>query len=107
MPDRYTEVRDYVQRLVGTAGGPSPAAGSPEWCGLADSDRAKLIAVLTAGTRAVLEDELAALADRRHAAKSAAIEVAQAEDWSAVARRVRNRDQALRSGAYVERRVSA
>ena len=103
MPDRYIEVRDYVQRLVGTGGGPAPAAGSAAWCELADGDKAKLIAVLTAGTRAVLEDELAALADRRHAAKDAAIAVAQAEDWSGVARRVRDRDQALRSGAYIER----
>lgn len=107
MSDAYTEVRAYVQRLVGTHGGPAPAAGSPAWRALADGDRAKLLAVLTAGTRAVLEDELAALTARRHAAKSAAIEVAQAEDWSAVARRVRDRDQALRSGAFIERRVTA
>ncbi|AZZ81686.1 hypothetical protein C5O27_11895 [Gordonia alkanivorans] len=103
MRDRYTEVREYVQRLVGTAGGPTPDAGSPAWCALADGDQAKLIAVLTAGTRAVLEDELAALDDRRCAAKKTAIEVAQAANWSDVARRVRARDQALRSGAYIGR----
>ncbi|MDH3026836.1 DUF2742 domain-containing protein [Gordonia alkanivorans] len=103
MTDRYTSVRDYVQRLVGTAGGPAPAAGSPEWCGLPDGDRAKLLAVLTAGTRAVLEDELAALADRRHAQKSAALEVSRATDWTSVARRVRDRDQAHKSGAYIGR----
>lgn len=104
MTDRYAAVRDYVQRLVGTSGGSTPAAGSPEWCALADGDQAKLIAVLTAGTRAVLvEDELAALDDRRCAAKETAIEVAQAANWSDVARRVRDRDQALRSGAYIGR----
>ncbi|MDV6310316.1 DUF2742 domain-containing protein [Gordonia amicalis] len=106
MSDAYTEVRAYVQRIVGTHGGPAPAAGSPAWCDLADSDRAKMLAVLHAGTRAVLEDCVAAIDDRRRESKAAAVEVAQAEDWSAVARRVRNRDQALRSGAYVERRVS-
>ncbi|MDH3026414.1 DUF2742 domain-containing protein [Gordonia alkanivorans] len=107
MTDRYIAVRTYVQRLVGTAGGPSPAAGSPEWCALPDDDGAKLLAVLTAGTRAILEDELAALADRRHAQKAAALEVAQAADWSAVARRVRDRDQAWKSGAYIGREVHA
>lgn len=103
MPDRYTEVRDYVQRFVGSSGGPAPVAGSPTWCALADSDKAKLIAVLTAGTRAVLEDELAALNDRRRAMKAAAVEVAQADDWTAVAKRIRDRGQALSSGAYIER----
>lgn len=103
MPDRYTEVRDYVQRLVGSAGGPAPAAGSPEWVALTDGDRAKLVAVLTAGTRAVLEDELAALDDRRRAQKDAALEVSRAAEWPAVARRVRDRDQAIASGAYIGR----
>lgn len=103
MRDRYTEVREYVQRLVGTSGGSTPAAGSPEWCLLADGDQAKLVAVLTAGTRAVLKDELDALDDRRCAAKAVAIEVAQAANWADVARRVRDRDQALRSGAYIGR----
>lgn len=103
MTDAYTEVRSYVQRIVGTHGGSAPAAGSPAWCDLADGDKAKLIAVLHAGTRAVLEDSLAALADRRQAIKEAAVEVAQADDWTAVARRVRDRDQALKSGAYIER----
>lgn len=106
MSDRYTEVRDYVQRLVGNAGGPAPAAGSPEWVALADGDRTKLIAVLTAGTRAILEESIAAIDDRRQAAKDAALEVAQAADWTAVAKQVRDRDQALRSGAYIGR-VSA
>lgn len=103
MGDAYTEVRSYVQRIVGTHGGPAPVAGSPAWCGLADGDRAKLLAVLHAGTLAVLEDSLAALAERRQASKEAAVEVSQATDWTAVARRVRDRDQALKSGAYVER----
>lgn len=106
MTDRYAAVRNYVQRLVGTSGGSTPAAGSPEWCALADGDQAKLVAVLTAGTRAVLKDELDALDDRRCATKATAIEVAQAANWADVARRVRDRDQALRSGAYI-RRVNA
>ncbi|MBM7278279.1 DUF2742 domain-containing protein [Gordonia rubripertincta] len=105
MTDRYVAVRDYVQRLVGIAGGPTPDVGSPEWCALADGDRAKLIAVLTAGTRAVLEEELAAIDDRRRALKAASVEVAASADWTAVARRVRDRDQATRSGQYVERKV--
>ena len=107
MSDAYTEVRAYVQRIVGTHGGPATAAGSPAWCDLADTSKAKLLAVLHAGTRAVLEDCIAAIDDRRQETKAAAVEVSQADDWAAVARRVRDRDQALRSGAYVERRVNA
>ncbi|MGP3708766.1 DUF2742 domain-containing protein [Gordonia paraffinivorans] len=102
--DAYTAVRDFVQRVAGTAG-PAPAAGSPEWCALADTDPAKLVAVLTAGTRMVLEEQLDALDARRRAAKDAALEVSEAVDWSAQARRIRDRADARRSGTYIDRVV--
>ncbi len=66
-------------------------------------DRADFNALLTAGVRDVLMQELDALADRREAEKSAAIEVSGAANWAAVANRIRNRDNAIRSGVYVER----
>ena len=95
--DPYTAVRDWVTRLVGGGIGPTPTAGSPEWCALDDNHPAKFIAVLTAGTRWVLAEHRAAL-------KDAALVVSDAVDWAAVAHRVRQRDNAIRSGAYIPRR---
>lgn len=68
-------------------------------------DRAQLNALLTAGVRAVLEQELEALDARRRAVKAAAVEVSEAVDWSAQARRIRDRADARRSGAYIDRTV--
>ncbi len=44
--------------------------------------------------------------DRRAASltKDAAIAVSQALDWKAVAKRIRDRDEAIKSGAYIPRR---
>lgn len=65
-------------------------------------DRAMFCALITAGVRGCLEQELDALEDKRNALKDAAVAVSQAVDWSAVAQRVRTRDAAIKSGAYVE-----
>lgn len=86
----YAEALDLRHRLAHVA--------LPE-----DLDRAQFHALLTAGVRDVLHQELDALAERRHALKEASLAVAEAADWAAVAQRVRDRDQAVRSGAYIER----
>ena len=104
--DPHVEVRAYVQRIFASNQGRPPLAGSPDWCELGDGSPAKLLAVLVAGSRWVLESDLAAREDRRHALKDAAVEVSDAADWSAVAKRVRDRDAAIRSGAYIERVVA-
>lgn len=65
-------------------------------------DRAMFCALLTAGVRGCLEQELDALEDKRDAMKAVAVDVSLAADWSAVAQRVRTRDAAIKSGAYVE-----
>ena len=65
-------------------------------------DRAMFCALLTAGVRGCLEQELDALEDKRDAMKAAAVEVSQAADWSAVAQRIRRRDASIKSGTYVE-----
>jgi hypothetical protein len=72
-----------------------------------DLDRAQFHALLTAGVREVLHQELDAIAERRDAPKAAAVAVSQAADWSAVARRLRDRNQATRSGGYIPREVTA
>lgn len=104
--DPYVEVRSYVQRVSRGTFTPIPVAGTPEWCALPDYDPDKLFAVLIAGTRWVLEQQMADIEAGHQARKDAACEVSEAADWVAVAKRVRDRDEAIRSGAYVER-VSA
>ncbi|UEA58581.1 DUF2742 domain-containing protein [Gordonia otitidis] len=69
-------------------------------------DRARYHSLLTCGVLCCLQQGLDAIEERRLALKEAAREVSQAADWAAVAQRVRNRDSAIRSGAYVERVVS-
>ena len=64
-----------------------------------DVDQRQFNELLTAGVRDVLQHELDAFDARRHAAKNAALEAAAAAKWSAVAKFVRDRDQALKSGA--------
>ncbi|OPX14383.1 DUF2742 domain-containing protein [Gordonia sp. i37] len=83
-----------------------PIAGSPEWAALNDTDSRKLAALVIAGSRWVLERELDEIHCQRSALKQAAAGVSEARDWAAVARRVRDRDEAIRSGAYIPRKVS-
>lgn len=79
-------------------------AGTPEWCELPDEDPAKLVALITAGSRWALEAELEELDRRRNAAKHAAIEVATALDWTRVAKRIRDRDQFYRDNPDLRRK---
>ncbi|WLP91441.1 hypothetical protein [Gordonia sp. NB41Y] len=73
----------------------------PEGC-----DRAAFHALLTAGVRHCLEQELAELDDRRRGVKDAAVFLSESREWDRVARRIRERDDARRTGAYIERVVS-
>lgn len=88
----YTEANDLRYKLTNL---PLPE----------DIDRAAFNALLTAGVAHCLFQELDALADHRDALKLAAIEVSQAADWATVAKFTRDRDAAIKSGAYVERAV--
>ena len=106
LADPYVAVRNWVQRTVGSAGGRVPAAGSATWCALPDDHPAKFLSVLTAGTRWVLEQELDRIDERRRALKSAAEEVAQARDWAVVAKRIRLRDEWIRSNPRTNRRIA-
>lgn len=103
--NRFVMVREFVQRWAGAHGGPTPAPGSPEWCALPDDDPAKMLAVLVAGSRLVLEESLTALDDRRHALKSAAVEVSEAKQWAEVGRQIAQRDQFLRENPWAARKV--
>ncbi|WP_055474912.1 DUF2742 domain-containing protein [Gordonia sp. HS-NH1] len=103
----WQPVHRFVHRLLaGVDHTGLPLAGTRGWQALDDTDPRKLAAVLCAGSRWCLEEQIAELHARRDAQKAAAVEIAAAADWSAVARRIRDRDNALRSGAHIERKAS-
>lgn len=107
MPDPivWQPVQAYLYRLL--AGRTTHiTAGTEAWVELPDDDPAKWIAVLTAGSRWCLQEQLDQIDAFRAAAKEAAIDIAEARDWAAVAKRVRDRDAAHRTGAHVSRKVS-
>ncbi|MGC5246433.1 DUF2742 domain-containing protein [Gordonia sp. DT219] len=69
-----------------------------------DIGRAEFLELLTAGVRDALFGDLQDAQDERDAVKLAALAVAEARDWAAVAKRVRDRDSARKSGMFIERR---
>ncbi|MDS1114477.1 DUF2742 domain-containing protein [Gordonia westfalica] len=102
-PIRWEPVHAFVGRLL--AGRHTTiTAGTEEWIALPDDDPAKTIAVLTAGSRWCLEQQLDQIDQRRAATKDAAVDIAQARDWSDVARRVRARDQFRRDNPDLRRK---
>jgi len=77
----------FLEAAVNQANtGPLPAAGTPAWDVLADSDPAKLLALAVAGEHHVLRVETAQ-AVRAEAAE----DVHGGEDWSEVARQIQRR----------------
>lgn len=96
-------VRDFVRRVLGGRH-TTIVAGTPEWIALPDDDPAKTIAVLTAGSRWVLEHQLDQLDEQRAAAKAAAIEISEARDWAVVAKRIRDRDAFYREHPDLRRK---
>lgn len=94
MDDEITwdPVRDFVRRVLGGRH-TTIIAGTPEWAALDDNDPEKTVALLTAASRWALEQELDQIDQRRAAAKDAATDISQARDWTAVAKRIRDRDQ--------------
>lgn len=90
-PINWQPVHTFVGRLL--AGRTTTIiAGTEEWIALPDDDPAKTIALLTAGSRWCLEQNLEELDQHRAAKKAAAIEIATALDWTRVAKRIRDRD---------------
>lgn len=79
-----------------------PAAGTPAWCALADDDHCKLLALAVAGEHHVLRVEIA---QEQQAQASKA--VASAADWVAIARELRQLDDARKSGVRIERITDA
>lgn len=91
----WPEVNRFISEVVKAATyAPLPAAGTPAWCALSDSDVRKLVALAAAGEHHVLRCDL-----EQTAAAEASKAVAAAEDWPAVARCIR----AGRGPAYIRR----
>lgn len=104
----WSAVRNFLARrpvvpTLNSIGQPAvlPTAGSAAWIALNDDDPRKAAALLVAGSRWVLEQELDRLDAERAQSKAAAVEIAQARDWARVAQRIRGRD-----AAYIERKAS-
>lgn len=102
-PITWDPVREYVYRVLGGRT-TTIIAGTPEWIALDDNDPAKTDALITAGSRWVLEHQLDQLDEQRAAAKAAAIEISEARDWSAVAKRIRDRDAFYREHPDLRRK---
>lgn len=81
-----------------------PVAGSPEWQRLDDDDPRKTAALIVAGSRWVLEAEIAAFDDARATQKQAAQAISEALPWSRIAKRIRDRDAWYRDHPDVKRR---
>lgn len=92
----FWEVHQWAERWI--AGREFPMAGTVAWQLLADTDPAKWAAVLDAAQHHILRVETAqeARAEASHA-------VSASVDWSQVAREIRQRTDARRSGARIER----
>ena len=86
----YTEALTVRYRVAGVE-----LPDDVDWCQFSE--------LLTVGVECVLQRECDAFDARRHAVKNAALEVSAAAKWSEVARFVRDRDQAVKSGARIER----
>lgn len=91
----WFKVYEFVEQLL--AGMVSrPAAGTPEWCALPDTDPRKLAAVLDAGVHWTLRIDT----EQEHRAE-ASKDVSAAADWSAVGRRMLSRNS-----VYIPRRIA-
>ena len=90
-------VHEFMAALLAQAND-LPSAGTPAWCALSDGDPRKLLALAAAGEHHVLRVEIAQEAQAEESKT-----IAASADWQAVARAVRQRDQARCSGAYIER----
>lgn len=87
-------VHEFVAPILERTGA-WPMVGTPEWCSLPVDHPARIAALFDAARHWALRVETA-----QQARAEAAKDVAQAEDWGAVAQRIRNG----RGPAYVPRR---
>lgn len=97
----WYSVHQFVAPYLDTAGR-FPMAGTLAWQLLSDTDPAKWAALLDAAQHHVLRVETG-----QQALAEAQMDVSEAADWAAIANSIRQRDGAIRTGAYIPRRRSA
>lgn len=81
-----------------------PIPGTPEWTA-ADS-AVRFIALVPAGSRWVLETQIAQRRNHLVARKDAALEICEAKDWAAVARQIRERNDFYRTHSWAKRVIA-
>ncbi|OBB79315.1 hypothetical protein A5779_12825 [Mycolicibacterium peregrinum] len=78
-----------------------PLPGTPAWCGMADDDARKLLALVLGGVREALANDT-----RQEHLADASKKICTAADWTAIARAQLRHARAVTSGAYIPRRAS-
>lgn len=101
----WEAVRDFVYRLP-VRPITSIVAGTPEWIALDDDDPAKLAALITAGSRWVLEEEIDQIHRRRQAHKDMALGILETLPWEQIRRQIEQRDSFYRNHPDLKRRAS-
>jgi hypothetical protein len=97
----WYSVYQYVNRILEGLGiQVFPAAGTPAWCQLGDSDPLKLAAALAYAPHHALRVETA-----QQASAVASHAVSAAMDWAAVGRRIQDQDEFYAAHPWLRRRV--
>lgn len=101
----WEAVRNFVYRLPARPN-TTIIAGSPEWCALADDDPAKVAALITAGSRWVLEEQIDQIHRRRQAHKDMSLGLLEEHPWKKLRQYLTDRDEFYRKNADLKRRAS-
>lgn len=101
----WVAVRDFLARHP--VGPTHIIAGSPEWQALDDDDPQKLAAVITAGSRWVLEEEIEQHRRRREAQKDMAIGLLEELPWKKIRKQIEQRDEFYRRNPDLKRKAAS
>jgi hypothetical protein len=96
----WWSVHEFIGAVLDQANG-YPMAGTPAWCSLAHDDPQKWASLLDAAQHWALRVETC-----QEARAEASRDVADAEDWSAIAREVRDRNDFYTARPWLWRAAS-
>ena len=101
----WTAVRDFLYRR--SVGRTQIVAGSPEWVALDDDDPQKIAALITAGSRWVLEAEIDQIHRRRLAHKDMALGLLEDLPWKKIRKQIEQRDEFYRRNPDLKRKAAS
>ncbi|MCT1352228.1 DUF2742 domain-containing protein [Gordonia sp. p3-SID1431] len=101
----WVAVRDYLYRRP--VGRTHIIAGTPEWQALDDDDPQKLAAVIAAGSRWVLEEEIDQIHRRREAQKAMALGLLEELPWKKIRQQMADRDAFYRKNPDLKRKAAS